>query len=283
VLPAFGAWRFDAPLVEVSDSDVDNFLTTELAACCTSARADALLEGERAEGKRAARGVHVQRHDGHGNAYADILRARDRGADPRLARRERDAGERRRPGGARVVEPDRPLVQSGGGGLPFAAGQAARLLFLKRRIPQISLYVPQSIVEATGSQRSVLGWIESLLGLHLGKCVLITGGSAGIGGQLARLLAIAGARVMMTARRASELDAHRRSIVKELEDIGYYQPHERVHVLADIDVGDEGALKKALDAAMKAFGRIDYLINNAGVAGAEQMAVDMDPTPGARR
>jgi malonyl-CoA reductase/3-hydroxypropionate dehydrogenase (NADP+) len=107
--------------------------------------------------------------------------------------------------------------------------------------------------------------------------VLVTGGSAGIGGQLARLLAVAGARVMLTARRASQLQDLRKSIIAELEEIGYNRPQDRVLMLADIDVADEHALVKSVEATLKAFGRIDYLINNAGVAGAEQMAVDLQP------
>jgi malonyl-CoA reductase/3-hydroxypropionate dehydrogenase (NADP+) len=278
VLPAFGPWRFNAPLCEVSDTDVDNFLTTELAGVLYVGRELTRFWRENAPKGSAPRAVFMSNgDDGTGNAYADILR----GAIEELVRVWRDESEMQVNAGDRtalewvnqIVRWSNPEEE----GLPFAAGQAARLLFLKRRIPQISLYVPPSIVEATGSTRSVLGWTESLLGLHLGKCVLITGGSAGIGGQLARLLAIAGARVMITARRASELETQRKSIVKELEDIGYYQPHDRVQVLADVDVGSEAALKRALDATLAAFGRIDYLINNAGVAGAEQMAVDMDP------
>ncbi len=50
-----------------------------------------------------------------------------------------------------------------------------------------------------------------------------------------------------------------------------------MQVLADVDVADEAALAHALDDTLKAFGRVDYLVNNAGVAGAEQMVVDMDP------
>jgi malonyl-CoA reductase/3-hydroxypropionate dehydrogenase (NADP+) len=278
VLPAFGPWRFHAPLVEVSDSDVDAFLTTELCGVLYVGRELTRFWRDTAPNGSAPRAVFISNgDDGTGNAYADILRS----ATEELVRVWRDESEMQVNAGDRAaLEWSNQIIRWSNPeeeGLPFAAGQAARMLFLKRRIPQISLYVPQSISETTGSQRSVLGWTESLLGLHLGKCVLITGGSAGIGGQLARLLAIAGARVMMTARRASELEAHRDAIVRELEDIGYYQPHDRVQVLAGVDVGDEGALKKALAATLAAFGRIDYLINNAGVAGAEQMAVDMDP------
>ncbi|MFN3288592.1 MAG: SDR family NAD(P)-dependent oxidoreductase, partial [Sphingomonadaceae bacterium] len=50
-----------------------------------------------------------------------------------------------------------------------------------------------------------------------------------------------------------------------------------VLTMADVDVSDFASLERAFDATLAAFGRIDYLINNAGVAGAEEMAVDMDP------
>ena len=45
--------------------------------------------------------------------------------------------------------------------------------------------------------------------------------------------------------------------------------------MAGLDVSNLASLKGAVDATIKAFGRIDYLINNAGVAGAEDMVVDM--------
>lgn len=278
ILPAYGAYRFREPLTEVSDTDVDNFLTTELAGAISVARELTRFWGATAPRNAAPRAVFVSNgDDGAGNVYADILRA----AIEELIRVWRDESELQvRSGDRAAVEWSNLVLRWSNAedeSLPFAAGQAARLLFLKRRIPQICLYVPASIVEATGSQRSVLGWIESLMGLHLGKCVLITGGSAGIGGQLARLLAIGGARVMMTARGAEALEQQRAEIIRELEGIGYYQPHDRVQVLAGIDVADEAALGRALDAALAAFGRVDYLINNAGVAGAEQMVVDMDP------
>jgi malonyl-CoA reductase/3-hydroxypropionate dehydrogenase (NADP+) len=278
ILPAYGAYRFREPLCEVSDTDVDNFLTTELCGAISVARELTRFWKATAPRNSAPRAVFLSNgDDGAGNVYADILRT----AIEELIRIWRDESELQVRGGDRaatewsnqILRWSNPEDES----LPFAAGQAARLLFLKRRIPQICLYVPVSIAESTGSQRSVLGWIESLMGLHLGKCVLITGGSAGIGGQLARLLAIGGARVMMTARGADALEKMRASIIRELEGIGYYQPQDRVHVLGDIDVGDERSLRRALDATYAAFGRVDYLINNAGVAGAEQMVVDMDP------
>src|SRR5688572_7763843 len=114
------------------------------------------------------------------------------------------------------------------------------------------------------------GFSENITGLHLGKVALITGGSAGIGGQVARLLALAGAKVMIVARRESELAVARARIVAELEDIGFAGVERRVQTITG-DVSDFESLKRAFDEAVRQFGRVDYLINNAGIAGAEEM------------
>jgi len=45
--------------------------------------------------------------------------------------------------------------------------------------------------------------------------------------------------------------------------------------IADTDVADEAALKALVEKTLAAFGRIDYLINNAGMSGAEEMVIDM--------
>jgi len=276
ILPAYGAWRFRGPFAALSDGDVDTFLDGELVGMMALARA--LTRMWAAARLRSAPSVVFLSNgdDGHGNTYGDVLRA----ATEELCRVWRDeSGEQERAGERPFVEWSNQLIRWGNRDaedVPFAAGQAARLLYTRRRIRQVNLYLPQSIVEATGSRRAIFGWMESLMGLHLGKVALITGGSAGIGGQLGRLLAIAGARVMLVARRTDQLEEMRASIVRELEDIGYYEAQDRVAILGDIDVAQEASLGRAVDAAVKAFGRIDYLVNNAGVAGAEQMVVDMD-------
>lgn len=278
VLPAFGTWRFKTPLAEASDADVEAFLKGELAGAIGIARELSRLWHRLAPAGVSPRIIFMSNgSDVAGNTYADILRA----GIEQLVRVWRDESATQVDAGDRLaLEWSNQILRwsnSEEHGLLFAGAQAARLLFTKRRVPQVNLYMPAAIVDATGSTRPNFGWIESLMGLHLGKCVLITGGSAGIGGQLGRLLAIAGARVMLTARRENQLVDLRDSIVRELEEIGYNRPLERVRILADIDVADEGALVKSVNATLQAFGRIDYLINNAGVAGAEQMAVDLLP------
>jgi len=215
--------------------------------------------------------------DGGANAWANLLRS----AMEELIRVWRDEsavdvklGRRRFPEwGNQIVRYDNTEAEN----LPFTAGHAARLLFKEQRIRQVNLYLPASIVEASGARRATVGFTENLAGLHIGKVALITGGSAGIGGAVARLLALGGAKVMLAARRESELQAVRERIIGELADIGYSNPERRVGILPGVDVGQLHTLKPAVEATLAAFGRIDYLINNAGVAGAEDMVVDMDP------
>lgn len=278
ILPAFGAWRFREPLAEARDGDVAAFLRTEL--CGAIAIARELTRFWKAHGDSGHR-LHVvfmsNGDDGQGNHYADMLRA----AMEELCRVWRDETEVQvKAGERRAVEWSNQIVRwtnTEDEGLPFAAGQAARLLFTHRKINQVNLYLPPSLVDATGSRKALFGWMENLHGLHLGKVALITGGSAGIGGQLGRLLALGGARVVLAARRQDELDKMRDAIVQELEDVGYDHASQRVRTLAGVDVADEAALKRCVQETLATFGAIDYLVNNAGIAGAEQMVVDMDP------
>jgi 3-oxoacyl-[acyl-carrier protein] reductase len=86
------------------------------------------------------------------------------------------------------------------------------------------------------------------------KVALITGASAGIGRACARALAGEGARLVVTARRQDRLDALKR----EIEPTG-----ARVVVHAG-DAREESTAVGAVRAAVEAFGRIDFLINNAG-------------------
>jgi malonyl-CoA reductase/3-hydroxypropionate dehydrogenase (NADP+) len=276
-MPAFGAWRFRGRFTEASDADVATFIDGELAGTMLLARALTVFWKEVEASLRAAPSVVFISNgsDEQGNTYADVLRA----AIEELCRVWRDETEVQQGAGERRFEEwSNQIIRWGNREpeeVPFAAGQAARLLYTKRRIRQVNLYLPLSIMRATGSRRAIFGWQESVMGLHLGKAVLITGGSAGIGGQLARLLAIGGARVMLVARRADQLEEMRVEIARELEDIGYHDAPDRVQVVSGVDVADEASLRRAVDETLRAFGRIDYLVNNAGVAGAEQMVVDM--------
>ena len=275
-LPVLGAGELSGDLVDASDEDVATFMDVELAGSIALARTLSRYWKRNDNLLQEPRFLFITNpSDGQGNVYAQMLRA----ATEQLIRIWRDESEvdvahgrrRQTEWGNQIVR----FANTEPENIRFTGGHAARILLKESKIREVTLYVPTSIGEATGARKSMPGFSENITGLHLGKVALITGGSAGIGGQVARLLALAGARVMMVARRESELAVARARIVSELEDIGFAGVERRVRTLANVDVSDFNSLKGAVDATIAAFGRIDYLINNAGVAGAEDMVVDM--------
>ena len=88
-----------------------------------------------------------------------------------------------------------------------------------------------------------------------GRIALITGASQGIGRACALALAEAGANVALAARNEEKLA----SVVKETEAKGVKSAAFRM------DVADEDNVKAAVKAAIAQFGKIDILINNAGI------------------
>ncbi|NNF53789.1 MAG: SDR family oxidoreductase [Acidimicrobiales bacterium] len=83
-----------------------------------------------------------------------------------------------------------------------------------------------------------------------GKTALITGGSRGIGKAIAMAFAEAGANVVITARKAEQLEAAAQEIGTEC------------FWLAS-NVGAEESAEEVVDATIKQFGGIDILVNNA--------------------
>src|SRR3974377_879641 len=88
-----------------------------------------------------------------------------------------------------------------------------------------------------------------------GKVVVITGASSGLGESTARHLANLGATVVLGARRKNRLDA----IVRELQAAGGKALGGAADVTKRAEV--EGLVQKAIDT----YGRIDVLMNNAGI------------------
>lgn len=88
-----------------------------------------------------------------------------------------------------------------------------------------------------------------------GKIVVITGASSGLGEATARLLSKEGAAVALGARRADRLQ----SLADEINKSG-----GRALAIAT-DVTDFDQVKKLVDAAAQKFGRVDVIINNAGL------------------
>jgi NAD(P)-dependent dehydrogenase (short-subunit alcohol dehydrogenase family) len=87
------------------------------------------------------------------------------------------------------------------------------------------------------------------------KVALITGASSGLGAHFANVLAAAGAKVVLGARRTERLE----KLVEEIKKNG----SEALSV--PLDVTKAQAITAALDKAEKAFGPVTILINNAGV------------------
>jgi NADP-dependent 3-hydroxy acid dehydrogenase YdfG len=87
------------------------------------------------------------------------------------------------------------------------------------------------------------------------KVVLITGGSTGIGAEVARLLASRGAKVAIAARRKDKLD----EVVAGIEAAG------GIAKAYSLDVTDKKQVEAVVAAAVADFGKLDVLINNAGL------------------
>jgi serine 3-dehydrogenase (NADP+) len=85
-----------------------------------------------------------------------------------------------------------------------------------------------------------------------GKVAVVTGASAGIGAAIARDLAAAGARLVLTARREDRLQA----LAAELRG--------DVAILA-VDIAEHSTAEQLLELARSRFGAADILVNNAGI------------------
>ena len=89
-------------------------------------------------------------------------------------------------------------------------------------------------------------------GIH-GKVVVITGASSGLGEAAARLLAKEGAKLVLGARRLDRLQA----LAAELS-LGK-------DAILQTDVTDVDQVRRLVDHAVKGHGRLDVIINNAGL------------------
>lgn len=97
-----------------------------------------------------------------------------------------------------------------------------------------------------------------------GKTAVITGASRGIGAAATKRLAAAGAKVVLLARSAGDIE----SIAKTLGD-------NALAIVCDVSVWSD--VDKAILQAKQHFGSIDFLINNAGVIDPVARIEDADP------
>ncbi|MBV8959518.1 MAG: glucose 1-dehydrogenase [Actinobacteria bacterium] len=83
-----------------------------------------------------------------------------------------------------------------------------------------------------------------------GRTAIVTGASSGLGARFARVLAAAGADVVLAARRADRIEA----LAKELDGLA-----------VTCDVSDDAQCQALVDATVDRYGRVDVLVNNAGI------------------
>jgi NAD(P)-dependent dehydrogenase (short-subunit alcohol dehydrogenase family) len=89
-----------------------------------------------------------------------------------------------------------------------------------------------------------------------GKTALVTGGSRGLGLQMALALGEQGATVVISARKQSDLD----------EAVAYLAEHKVTAYAVAADLSKDEAAGQLVDAALERLGHIDILINNAGAS-----------------
>lgn len=100
-----------------------------------------------------------------------------------------------------------------------------------------------------------------------GKVIVITGGSSGLGEATAKMLSSMGATIVLAARRKDRIDA----LAEELGSNGGKA------LAVETDVTDVEQVKALVEAAVKEFGKIDVMINNAGLmpqSPLEQLRID---------
>ncbi|CAN1833965.1 Peroxisomal hydratase-dehydrogenase-epimerase [Linum perenne] len=109
------------------------------------------------------------------------------------------------------------------------------------------------------------------------KVVLVTGASSGIGREFCLDLAKAGCKIVAAARRLDRL----RSLCEEINQLPFPtssagEPSGPRAVVVELDISADGAaIDKAVQSAWEAFGRIDALINNAGIRGTVKTSLDL--------
>lgn len=106
------------------------------------------------------------------------------------------------------------------------------------------------------------------------KVVFITGASSGLGEALAHVFYKAGCKVVLAARRESELNRVRSELLEQHTTVPTHPP-----VILPLDLSDLNSLPLAVSKILSIFGHIDILINNGGISvrsDAVSTSIDVD-------
>lgn len=88
-----------------------------------------------------------------------------------------------------------------------------------------------------------------------GKTVVVTGASSGMGDAIVRLFAAEGAQIVAVARRKERLEALQESLTNAPGSVVIYPG----------DISDQAICEGMIDFAIEKFGKLDVLVNNAGI------------------
>ena len=104
---------------------------------------------------------------------------------------------------------------------------------------------------------------------NIGKVVIVTGSGKGIGKSIAKEFAENGYSVVLNARDESELKEAAKEIMRET------MADDNNVIFISGDVSREENCKSLIDGAISRFGRVDVLVNNAGIKGASKKITDL--------
>ena len=97
-----------------------------------------------------------------------------------------------------------------------------------------------------------------------GKTIVITGSGTGIGQAIAKKFAEHGANIVIMGRRKEPLDQTSKMLTELMASSG---SSARVKAYSGVDVADEAGINLMFESLKKEFGKVDIIVNNAGVSG----------------
>ncbi|KAK3770545.1 hypothetical protein RRG08_008939 [Elysia crispata] len=150
---------------------------------------------------------------------------------------------------------------SGGDFLLILTALLAYKLLSHREAPKFQVSVCSSTVTSPGLL-NVAENTERKMASLAGKSVIVTGSSSGIGLATAVLFASKGANVTVCGRDAARLQ----DAVKACEDSAQKAGHRSKIISVQGDIGDSAVIKNTVDQTVKAFGGLDVLVPNHGIA-----------------